>query len=156
MAKIMRNAIAVFLCLALAGCAGTAAGPEFKPVAAPSGGGVIYIYALGGFAGYGEAPVFLVDGKDAGKLQNKGFLAVPVRAGAHRVTMRSVIVGLQLPGSDKTVKVGPGGSAYFRIDRRFDSMSYAGGVYTPVYINEMKRVPNGTGRKEIAQTKKSS
>ncbi len=156
MQRVFRHSVFLaILGFALAGCAGTAAGPDFQPVAAPSGGGVIYIYALGGFAGYGESPVFLVDDREVGKLQNKGFLAVPVSAGAHKVTMRSVVIGMKLPGRENTVKLAPGGSAYFRVDRKFDSYAYSGGVVTPIYINEINRVPNAAGRAEIAQTKQS-
>ena len=156
MMTIMRRIFQIAaLCTLLAACQ-TAGGPNFKPVAAGSGKGVIYVYALGGFGGYGESPVIEVDGKRVGKVQSKGYLAIPVRAGTHKVTVRSVLIGVPFFGKDVSVKVASGRSAYIRVDRKFDSMSYSSSGAVPIYINDVKRVPNKVGRGQIKQTKRSA
>jgi hypothetical protein len=150
-----RAALAALLSLAVSGCV-TATGSEFTPMAARSGGGVIYVYAPGEFGGYGEGPIIVVDGEETGKLQNEGFIAVPVRAGSHTVTMHSVLASIRMPGYERTVSVSPGGSAYFRIERKFDSMAFSGGGAYAIYVNDFQQVPNNVGREEIARTRQSS
>jgi len=155
MQRHIRSLLLLMPALMMISACVTASGPEFTPAAAPSGGGVIYVYNLNGFGGYGEGPVLLVDGEEAGTLQKEGFLAIPVSAGEHTVTMKSVLVGIPLIGHDQTVSVASGGSTYLRIDRKFDSIVYSGGGAYSVYVNAFHPVTNSVGRKEIAQTRQS-
>jgi hypothetical protein len=69
--------------------------------------------------------------------------------------MKNVIVAIPLPAIDRTVRVSAGGSAYFRIDRKFDSVVFSGGTATAVYVNDFHPVSNKVGREEIRQTRLS-
>jgi hypothetical protein len=157
MGAILRRVLLVSaLCLALGACATVAGGPEFKPVPAGADKGVVYVYAPGHFSGYGESPVVAVDGKEVDKLNAKGYMAIPVSAGKHTITMHSVLVGVKLGGRDVPVSVASGGSAYVRIDRKFDSLAFTPTGPIPIYINVMTGVPNEIGQAEITKTRQSA
>jgi hypothetical protein len=155
MAVLLRH-ILISAAILLAGCAPDASGPQFSGLEVSGDHGAIYIYALGGFAGYGESPIIEVDGREIGKLQPKGFLAAKVAPGRHQVTMKSVIALLPLPGRPIPISVTAGGSAYLRVDRKYNGMAFSASGAIPIYINVIAEVPAETGAREIHITRAST
>ncbi len=152
----LRRMLTVFILSCLtAACAATADGPAFEPLSTSSGGGVIYVYALDGFGGYGESPIILVDGEEVGRLEETGYIAVPASTGTHTVAMRAVLASIPFPSHEYEVTLSGGGSAYFRIVRKYDGSGYSGGAVYAIYVNDFHPVSDSVGRAEIAQTRQS-
>lgn len=151
--NIGRVFLAFTLCLALGACVTVADGPSFKPVAAGGGKGVAYVYSVGGI---GESPVIGVDGKEAGRLQAKGYIAIPVSAGTHKITMRTVVLGMKMLGRDVEVNVPSGGAVYLKVEREYGGMGFGPGGPYPIYLTVMNKVSPEVGRAEISQTKQSA
>jgi hypothetical protein len=139
----------------LSGCAADASGPQFSAVPASEDRAVIYVYAPGDFAGYGESPVIEVDGREIGKLKPKGYFATEVSPGAHKITMRSVLASLRLPGWPTSITVPAGGKAYMRVFTKYEGLSFSPSGPIPIYINVMKQVPPELGSVEITSTRAS-
>jgi hypothetical protein len=146
----------LFLLICLGGCAGAASGPQFSGSEVGADHGVIYVYALEGFAGYGESPIIEVDGRQIGKLQPKGFLAAKVAPGQHKVVMKSVIASIPMPGHVVPISVAAGHSAYLRVGTKYDGLSFSPSGPIPIYINVMAEVPPDAGMREIQSTRAST
>ena len=146
----LKAVAACLLALLVSACISTAKGPDFKPVAASKGGGVIYVYAPDAIDYSIVSARVEVDGKPAGKLQPKGFMAHKVSAGSHTVTLRAGIIGI---GQDTKVRVPAGGAVYIRVDPEYVATTSVG---QPVYIADPNLVPPSVGRREIKATKLSS
>lgn len=154
MVAILQRVLSVpVLCLMLGGCVTVAEGPDFKPVAAVGGKGVVYVYSVGGV---GESPVIAVDGKEAARVHAKGYVAVPVAAGKHTITMRAVMLGMKMLGQDVAVTVPSGGAAYLKVTREYSGLGFGPGGPYPIYATVMTKVSPEVGRNEIGQTKRST
>jgi hypothetical protein len=154
MTKLSRLFIALSIAI-LGGCAADASGPQFTDVPASGDRAVIYVYATSDFAGYGEAPVIEIDGREIGKLKPKGYFATEVSPGVHKVTMRSVLATLRLPGWPTSITAPAGGKVYMRVFTKYEGLSYSPSGPIPIYINLMKEVPPEVGSVEIISTRAS-
>ena len=144
---------AIALCLTLLGCKAT--GADFKPTAATGGKGVIHVYRADTSVLGSEAPTVSIDGKRIGTLKEAGYLSAAVPAGKHVVEVRTPLVQW-FGGRKATVNVKPGSKHYFLVEAKFDSAYYSPsgpGVTSSFHIN---KVPNKTGRAQIARTKASN
>ena len=70
--------------------------------------------------------------------------------------MKSVLAVIQLPGLPISVSVREGGTAYMRVDRKYDGLAFSpGGGAMPIYVNVIAQVPAETGAREIRSTRAS-
>lgn len=151
----LRKVFFVLSVAILGGCAADASGPQFAALPASGDHGVIYVYAPGDFAGYGESPVIEIDGRALGQLKPKGYFATEVSPGTHKVNMRSVLATLRLPGWPTSITVPAGGKAYMRVFTKYEGLSFTPSGPIPIYINVMKEVPPEMGSVEIVSTRAS-
>ena len=120
----------------LGGC--TAGGAEFAPLAADAGKGVVYVYTLDHDM-LAQGPRILIDGREAGKLEPLGHIAVEVAPSHHSITTTAIVLFKQKPAE---VDMAAGQSLYLRFD------SFRGSLLT--------QMPADIARDEIRATRAST
>lgn len=151
---VLRFALIGVFALSLAACETAATGSKFKQTGS-AGGGTIYIYAPGGFGGYGASPTIKVNDKSIGKLHARGFLAYKVSPGTYAVKVEALSVmplSILFGGNKKSVTIKRGGSAYLKIYREIAAIN---GIQNTT-VTKIKVVENSVGRREIQSTRSSN